>query len=118
MALEQLLHTHTRNIKQLNRSKAHSNYIFSHCLHLLLSAFALLFVFSFAYWWFIPQHVPHNFFGTFRVFDILLFLLVSYIIWHPIIMEVLTWCISSHMKNIRKEKPAQGLKVAFITTIV
>ncbi len=82
------------------------------------SLFSLVSVFIFAFWWFNPQHVPHNFTGAMRMFDILLFLLVSYIIWHPIIMEVLTWCISSHIKDIHKQKPIPGLKVAFITTIV
>ena len=86
--------------------------------HTLYTMFALLSVGLFAFWWFQPMHIPENFTGDSRFFDILLFLFVSYIIWHPIMMDVLTWAISSHIKAIRKQKPISGMSVAFITTIV
>jgi cellulose synthase/poly-beta-1,6-N-acetylglucosamine synthase-like glycosyltransferase len=84
-------------------------------IYTILSLFA---VGLFAIWWFNPQHIPQNFTGPFRILDIILFLSVSYVIWHPIIMDILTWTISSHVKDTRQQKPQQGLKVAFITTIV
>jgi cellulose synthase/poly-beta-1,6-N-acetylglucosamine synthase-like glycosyltransferase len=95
-----------------------SKYRRSQFAQFILSAFALACVGSFALWWFQPSHLPDNFPGVFRVADVLLFLLVSYIIWHPIIMDVLTWFISLHIKDIKQQKPPPGLKVAFITTIV
>lgn len=82
------------------------------------TAFAIIFVAAFALWWFHPSHIPSNFIGGFRIFDLLLFLLVSYVIWHPIIMDVLTWAIASHIKDLRRQKAPRGKKVAFITTIV
>ncbi len=85
---------------------------------LLFSTFALILVTSFAVWWFSLLHVPQNFQGWWRLVDIFLFLLVSYVIWHPIVMEVLTWCIASHIRDVPTQKPVPGMKVAFITTIV
>ncbi|HSW97551.1 MAG TPA: glycosyltransferase family 2 protein, partial [Candidatus Saccharimonadales bacterium] len=67
--------------------------------NVIFPSFAFISVFLFALWWFSASHIPHNFSGNFKIFDILLFILVSYIIWHPIIMEVLTWSISSHIKE-------------------
>ena len=84
----------------------------------IYSAIALTSVALFALWWFDPLHVPDNFTGPAKIIDIILFILVSYVIWHPIIMDVLTWAVSSHIKDIRNQKPVPGLKVAFITTIV
>src|SRR5688572_8627156 len=84
----------------------------------LFTALALTSVVLFAIWWFNPAHFPNNFSLYPSVWDALLFLAVSYVIWHPIIMEVLSWAISSHIKDIREQKPVDGLKVAFITTIV
>src|ERR1041385_1313165 len=84
---------------------------------MIYSIIALTIVEVFAYWWFFPSHIPHNFAGSSKIFDVILFLLVSYIIWHPIIMEVITWFISTHIKQLPPQPPASGLKVAFITTI-
>jgi len=95
-----------------------SKYRRSQLVQFALSALALACVGSFALWWFQPTHIPDNFSGVFRAADGILFLLVSYIIWHPIIMDVLTWFISLHIKDTRQQKPPPGLKVAFITTIV
>lgn len=82
------------------------------------SALALLIVFVFGFWWFNPSHIPNNFTGWASAFDIILFGLVSFVIWHQLIMEVLTWCISSNIRDLRRQKPVPGLRVAFITTIV
>lgn len=83
----------------------------------VFSNLALLIVAAFAIWWFNPGHVAHNF-PSFHFVDVIFFLLVSYIIWHPILMEVLTWSISSYIKDLPVKKPVPGLRVAFITTIV
>lgn len=82
------------------------------------STLSLVSVILFALWWFNPQHIPHNFTGIARTLDVILFFLVSYVIWHPIIMDILTWSVSSHIKDIRQQKPIPGLRVAFLTTIV
>ncbi len=87
-------------------------------IQIIYSALALAAVILFALWWFNPSHIPHNFTGISSLFDIILFILVSYIIWHPIIMDILAWTVSSHIRDIRQQKPVPGFKVAFITTIV
>src|SRR5581483_9299134 len=88
------------------------------CLQIFLSIMSIVMVFLFGIWWFNPAHIPHNFSGLARIVDVILFLSVSYVIWHSIVMDVLTWSIALHIRDLRKQKPAKGLKVAFITTIV
>lgn len=86
--------------------------------HTMFSALALVVVGAFAFWWFNVVHIADNFSGTAKIIDWLLFITVSYVIWHPIVMEVIGWGISSNIKDIREQKPLSGLRVAFITTIV
>src|SRR5690349_10715301 len=92
--------------------------LLSNLLHVLVVTLAFYLVICFAIWWFYPTHIPSNFLGGMHVIDIILFLLVSYIIWHPILMELLTWAISSNIEELTPIEPAVGLRVAFITTIV
>jgi cellulose synthase (UDP-forming) len=84
----------------------------------VIPVMAILAVVGFGFWWFNPIHIPHNFGETSKVFDYILFFLVSYVIWHPIIMDVVTWCISSNIKYTPHKKAFPGLRVAFVTTIV
>ncbi|HVZ67507.1 MAG TPA: glycosyltransferase [Patescibacteria group bacterium] len=105
----------TLNRKNLQNPEFYGLPKYTQFFYTLLS---LIFVFGFALWWFQPNHIPFNFAGELRFIDILLFLTVSYIIWQPITMDILTWAISSNIKDIRHQKPTAGSKVAFITTIV
>ncbi|HUC90117.1 MAG TPA: glycosyltransferase family 2 protein [Patescibacteria group bacterium] len=82
------------------------------------SVLALAVVTIFALWWFRLSHISHNFSGSARVFDVLLFVGLSYVIWHPIIMEVLAWAVASHIKDLPPRKPQPGMRVAFITNFV
>ena len=93
-------------------------YNYSKRVQTLYTAISLIIVSVFAAWWFMPSHIPQNFLGNLHFLDVLLFLTVSYIVWHPIVMEVLTWTISSHIKTLPRKKPMANMKVAFITTIV
>lgn len=86
-------------------------------LRLLIAAGILLTV-LFGQWWFRPEHISANFHGPYHVFDYALFAILSYIVWHQISMEVLTWTIVQKMHKTRHPKPAKHLKVAFITTYV
>ncbi len=95
-----------------------SKYKINKIIQSILLTISLVIVFAFAIWWFDPIHIPHNFSGKFRFFDVILFILVSYIIWHPIIMEVLTWSVSSNIRDNPAKKPIPNRRVAFITTIV
>ncbi len=85
----------------------------------LLLSVGLLLVMAFAVWWFRLGNVSHNFHGLAHTFDFIYFILLSYIIWHPILMELLTWKIARHIKPYSPAPiPQSGLKVAFITTYV
>lgn len=95
-----------------------NHYTRSKISQIFFSVFAVMIVALFAIWWFEPSHIPSNFGSAPKIVDIIIFFLVSYVIWHPIVMEVLTWCIASRIKPYRQQKPVPGLRVAFITTIV
>jgi cellulose synthase (UDP-forming) len=72
----------------------------------------------FAIWWFNVGHIPDNFDGVWSFLDILLFLMVSYVVWHPIVMRIFTWGVASNIKDLHHLKPASGYRVAFITNFV
>ncbi|HSX02570.1 MAG TPA: glycosyltransferase family 2 protein [Candidatus Saccharimonadia bacterium] len=72
----------------------------------------------FALWWFNLAHIPHNFSGRWHLIDALLYLAVSYVIWHPMVMMVLAWVVALHIKELPKLRPARGARVAFITNFV
>jgi cellulose synthase (UDP-forming) len=87
-------------------------------MYITLTAMALLLVALFGVWWFEPTKIPNNFSGVAHIFDVLLFLIITYVIWHPIIMRVLSWAIASNIKDVRTQKPQPELRVAFVTTFV
>lgn len=72
----------------------------------------------FATVWFNTKNVAHNFQGASHSLDFLLFAIVTYIVWHQIMMDSVLWLIARGMKRPKHTKPAPGLKVAFITTFV
>ena len=74
---------------------------------------------AFGLWWFQPSHVPHNFFGAAHALDYLLFLLVSYVVWHEIVMEVFAWHVAAYGKRPEPApSPEPGLRVAYVTAFV
>ncbi|MFZ1250583.1 MAG: glycosyltransferase family 2 protein [Candidatus Microsaccharimonas sp.] len=81
---------------------------------------AVLVTFVFATIWFNPNNFTKNFDGTWHFLDVLLFLLVTYVIWHPIFMKFTAYVIMSHIqtRDVHAKSPAPGSKVAFITTFV
>jgi len=84
----------------------------------VLIAVGLILTALFGQWWFRLNHVPTNFQGPNHVFDFILFIVLSYVIWHQISMEVLNWSIVRKMHRSKSPEPQAGLKVAFITTYV
>lgn len=87
-------------------------------VYTLLCTVALTIVSVFAIWWFDIDNLPTNFDGSLAALDILLFLLISFVIWHPIVMAVFSWAVLSNVKNRHSIKPEAGHKVAFVTTYV
>jgi cellulose synthase (UDP-forming) len=73
----------------------------------------------FAFWWFNPSHVSHNFSGSWHLIDWLLFILLSYIVWLQIVMEVFAWHIAGYVKHPDANViPQEGLRVAYMTAFV
>ncbi len=85
-------------------------------LYLVLGGMVITSIF--AVWWFMPSHLPHNFSGVFHLVDIMLFVMLSFIVWHQIIMEVLAWYISLNMKTPKPTFAPPGFKVALMTAFV
>lgn len=86
----------------------------------LLIAFGLLLTFCFGLFWFNPSNLPRNFtntpFGT--VFDLIIFALLSYVVWHQIVNEIFVWIISLFMRDSMYIPAQEGYKVAFLTAFV
>jgi cellulose synthase (UDP-forming) len=73
----------------------------------------------FALWWFRPEHWPQSFHGLLgNCVDVVLFSLVSYVVWYPIILQIFSWLICYQIKDPTYKTPPTGLRVAFITTFV
>lgn len=89
-----------------------------HAGHNFYGSLTLALIGVFALWWFNPAHIPHNFAGAWHIFDVLLFAGVSFVIWHPLIMDMMAWAIASNIKPLRSAAPQPGLRVAFVTTFV
>lgn len=88
-------------------------------LHAFVSVAALLLVGIFGIFWFYPTHIPNNFDGWAHVFDFLLFAIGTFVVWHPVVMEVLSWAITARIKKPAVHPtPESGKRVAFITTFV
>lgn len=79
---------------------------------------ALLCIFAFGLLWFQFNNIPHNFGGWLHIIDVILFLLLTYVLWHPIVMRVFSWAVAYNIKDTRQQTPQDDLKVAFITTFV
>lgn len=85
-------------------------------LHLVLGGIIVTFIFSL--WWFSSSHIPQNFTGWLHLFDISLFALLSYVVWHQIVMEIFSWYIALSMKIPKFLPAAKGLRVALLTAFV
>lgn len=69
--------------------------------------------------WFSPAAVPDGFSGRAHAVDLLLFALLTLVVWHRIVMDALVWVLSRRVRpDVRAPEPQAGLRVAFITTFV
>ncbi|MBP9758157.1 glycosyltransferase [Candidatus Dojkabacteria bacterium] len=87
-------------------------------LYWVLIATGIFLVSTFAFYWFSPTNIPNNYFGLMRVFDIFVFLLVSYVVWYQILNEIFFWFVLGKMKTPVFTQPEKGLRVAFLTAFV
>ncbi len=86
----------------------------------ILMGLGAILTIAFGIWWFMPSHVPHNFPGDYHFMDIVLFALVTYVVWYQIINELFSWKMLSrikHPKHMRAPAPDK-YRVAFLTAFV
>ncbi|PWU23566.1 glycosyl transferase family 2 [Candidatus Cerribacteria bacterium 'Amazon FNV 2010 28 9'] len=84
----------------------------------ILFTIGITFTSAFFLWWFQPSHIATNFKGIFHGLDILLFLLLSYVVWYQIINECFSWFTAGFMRHPQYRAPQKGLRVAFLTAFV
>ena len=74
---------------------------------------------AFGLWWLQPSHMAHNFGGALHVFDYVFFIVLTYITWHHILMELFSWYVAAYVKHPDHTIPPQkGLRVAYLTAFV
>ncbi|MFC1750320.1 glycosyltransferase family 2 protein [Pseudomonadota bacterium] len=83
-----------------------------------LLSLGLVLTILFGLWWFQPDHVPQNFSGVLHSLDVLIFLALSFVVWHPIVNELFLWHATTKMKLPAEINPRSGWKVAFLTAFV
>jgi cellulose synthase/poly-beta-1,6-N-acetylglucosamine synthase-like glycosyltransferase len=87
-------------------------------IHSILFVIGALLIITLFFFWFQPKHIPHNFTGVNRIYDILLFALLSYVVWYQIFTEFFSWMVAFYMKQPKQTKPEKNKKVAFLTAFV
>jgi cellulose synthase (UDP-forming) len=85
----------------------------------VLIVFGLALTIIFGAWWFEPRHISQNFHGLAHIFDILIFIVLSYIVWQQIVMEVFAWYVATQIRHPDHTiAPEPGLRVAYATAFV
>jgi cellulose synthase (UDP-forming) len=87
-------------------------------LHKLFFLIGIICAVIFGYWWFQASHVPHYFHGYAHGIDIGMFVVLSFVMWQRIGMDMFGWFIGRRIQDTPQRRPKKGLKVAFITTFV
>lgn len=72
----------------------------------------------FAVVWFDPHNIPAQFSGPVHTIDIVLFVLVSYVVWYQIVTEVFSWVTAFFAAHPSYTFPEKGKRVAFLTAFV
>lgn len=85
----------------------------------ILAIIGVLITGYFGYLWFEPAHIPSNFSGVWHIFDYLLFITLSYIVWHHILMELFSWYITTYIQQpVVQPVTDLKLRVAYCTAYV
>jgi cellulose synthase (UDP-forming) len=73
----------------------------------------------FAAFWFDPARLPRDFGPDLDAWDVILFALLTFVVWHRQTMDIIGWLICSRVEaHEEPPRPLRGLRVAFITTFV
>jgi cellulose synthase (UDP-forming) len=74
---------------------------------------------GFAHFWFAPGRLPHNFSRRNDVADLALFCLLTFVVWHRLLLDIAAWLLCTMVRSYRQPPaPPPGLRVAFVTTFV
>jgi cellulose synthase (UDP-forming) len=74
---------------------------------------------GFGYFWFEPSRLPHDFGSRTDVGDLVLFIVLSFVVWHRLVLDITAWLLCGLVGSYRQPPaPPAGLRVAFITTFV
>jgi cellulose synthase/poly-beta-1,6-N-acetylglucosamine synthase-like glycosyltransferase len=84
----------------------------------ILKCIGFIIMLIFALWWFNPARLSHNFDGVAHGIDVILFVSLSYVVWHGIFSQLFVWLVAGKIRNPFYYEPEPGLRVAFITTFV
>lgn len=84
----------------------------------LLIGVGLVLTLVFGLFWFDPLNLPHNFHTPFTILDVLIYVFLSYVVWHQIVNELFVWIVSLFMRNVVAMYPVSDHKVAFLTAFV
>ena len=103
----------TFNVKKVNEMSKKEALVYY-----LFLTIGLVLTVVWATWWFRIDHVSQNFSGRVHIFDYVLFITLSYIVWHHILMEVFGWIIAAHMKHPLYIPPQPNMRVAYLTAFV
>ncbi len=107
-------HRHSGRFLELQGISLHQKINFC-----LFSVIGIVMTIGFAYLWFDPDHVPENFSGLWHGIDFILFIILSYIVWHHILMELFSWYITAFIQTpVSAPLPQKKLKVAYATAYV
>jgi len=74
---------------------------------------------GFGHFWFAQARLPHDFSRRDDVADVLLFCLLTFVVWHRLLLDIAAWLLCTMVPSYgQPPDPPAGLRVAFITTFV
>jgi cellulose synthase (UDP-forming) len=87
--------------------------------YVFMAAIGLALAVGFGYFWFEPSRLPHDFGSRTDAADLILFCVLSFVVWHRLVLDITAWLLCGLIRSYRQPpRPPAGLRVAFITTFV
>lgn len=90
----------------------------SRAFYIVLVSLELFFLLSYIFWWFNPGHIPSNWGSLFHIFDVVVFALLSFVVFIGTLVRLGSWFALFFASRPKHITPQKGLKVAFLTCYV
>ena len=88
-------------------------------IYAFLVTSALAFVLRYSFWWFSPEHIPHNWgLSAFHLADLVVFATLSFVVFIGLVQRLANWIALWFMVRPQYLPSLPGLKVAFLTCYV